>query len=111
MNILFRIYCRGFQGLMRLILPLLPYRRPELLSGWEAAATLLNKESIGRVLLVTGPKVRSLGLTAPLEEALEAAGIGCQVYDRTASNPTIANVEEARELYLQEGDLLDEEGE
>lgn len=44
--------------------------------------------------------VRSLGLTSGLEAALKAAGVACAVYDKTVPNPTIANIEEGRALYL-----------
>lgn len=42
----------------------------------------------------------SLGLTSGLEAALKAAGVACAVYDKTVPNPTIANIEEGRALYL-----------
>ena len=38
MNTLFKAYCRTIQGVFRLALPLLPYRKPELLEGPEGAA-------------------------------------------------------------------------
>ena len=102
MNTLFKAYCRTIQGVFRLALPLLPYRKPELLEGPEGAAACLLERNIRRVLLVTGPKVRALGLTASLEHALEKAGIACAVYDRTETNPTLRNAEDARALYLRE---------
>lgn len=102
MNTLFKAYCRTIQGVFRLALPLLPYRKPELLEGPEGAAACLLERDIRRVLLVTGPKVRALGLTASLEHALEKAGIACAVYDRTETNPTLRNAEDARALYLRE---------
>lgn len=42
----------------------------------------------------------SLGLTSGLEAALKANGVACAVYDKTVPNPTIANIEEGRALYL-----------
>lgn len=102
MNTLFKAYCRTIQGVFRLALPLLPYRKPELLEGPEGAAACLLERNIRRALLVTGPKVRALGLTASLEHALEKAGIACAVYDRTETNPTLRNAEDARALYLRE---------
>lgn len=44
-----------------------------------------------------------LGLTHGLEDALAAAGIACEVYDRTVANPTIANVEKAAAIYRERG--------
>ena len=43
----------------------------------------------------------SLGLTTPLEQILKKAGITCIVYKDTVANPTSANVEDAKNLYLK----------
>ena len=103
MNILRRAYCRAFQTVFRIALPLLPYREPVPLEGLGAITPLLKEKKVGAVLLVTDRSVRGLGLTAPLEEDLKAAGISCAVYDGTVPNPTIQNVEEGRRLYLETG--------
>ena len=49
---------------------------------------------------MTDASVRALGLTGGLEDALKAASVACAVYDKTVPNPTIANIEEGRTLYL-----------
>ena len=103
MNILRRAYCRAFQTVFRIALPLLPYREPVPLEGLGAITPLLKEKKVSAVLLVTDRSVRGLGLTAPLEEDLKAAGISCAVYDGTVPNPTIQNVEEGRRLYLETG--------
>lgn len=102
-NIAKKIYCRVFQAGMRIALPFLPYREPELIHGVGGVAGVLRDHGIGCVLLVTDAGVHGLGLTAHLEELLKAAGIRCVVYDGTVANPTVANVEEARALYLAQG--------
>jgi len=96
-----KIYCRVFQAVMKAALPFLPYRDPVLLNGMQEVADALCKEQKKQVVLVTGPNVRRLGLTKPLEELLQTNGITCVVFDETTANPTVANVEKARELYLQ----------
>ena len=103
MNPLKKLYCRAFQLAFRLALPLLPYREPTQLDGLNSIPPLLEGKGIFSVLLVTDRSVRALGLTRPLEEALEARGIRCAVYDGVVPNPTIQNVEEARQLYLEAG--------
>ena len=103
MNVLKKVYCRVFQTGMRLALPFLPYREPQLIHGVGGVAEVLRSHDIGCVMLVTDAGVHGLGLTAHLEELLKAAGIRCVVYDRTVANPTVANVEEARALYLEQG--------
>lgn len=102
MNPFRKIYCRGFQIVLRVALPLLPYRDPELLKGTDAVPAILKARGINRVLLVTDRGVRDRGLTAHLENLLREAGIRCAVYDGTVANPTTANVEEARALYRKE---------
>ena len=96
-------YCRTFQTVFRLALPILPYREPVQLDGLEAIPPLLEGKGVRSVLLVTDRSVRGLGLTAPLEGALKDRGIACAVYDGTVPNPTIQNVEEARQWYLDAG--------
>lgn len=87
----------------RLALPVLPYRQPEVLQSLSELPPLLQRRQIHTVLLVTDREIRSLGLSAPLEQALQAAQIRCCVYDGTVPNPTIDNVEAARECYESNG--------
>ena len=81
MNPVKQLWCRAFQTVLRLSVPLLPYRRPELVDGVAALPAILKGHGCTRVLLVTGPNVTRRGLTRPLLDALEAAGIG---YVKTA---------------------------
>lgn len=103
MNPVYKLFCRTVQLAFRLALPLLPYREPEQLDGLSAIPPLLRGRGIDSVLLVTDRPLRALGITAPLEQALEQAGIRCAVYDGVVPNPTIQNVEEARQRYLDAG--------
>lgn len=95
-----KIYCRLFQQAFRLAIPLLPYRKPRIIEGFSQLIPVLKEKHIVSVLLVTDKGVRTLGLTAPLEALLKEHQISCIVYDNTVANPTVDNVEEARELYL-----------
>lgn len=103
MKLFQRCYCRAFQLAFRLALPLLPYREPVQLDGLDSIPPLLEGKHIGSVLLVTDRAVRSLGLTRPLETALDEHRIRCAVYDGVVPNPTIQDVEEARARYLEAG--------
>lgn len=103
MNLFKKMYCRIYQTVFRLALPLLPYRAPEILDSTDCLPPLLEEKGVSRVLLVTDAGIRKLGVTARLERSLAAAGIECAVYDRTVANPTTDNVEEARALYLAQG--------
>lgn len=97
-----KMYCRFFQQVLRLSMPLMPWRKPELLEGEGSLALLpelLKKENISNALVVTDKGLSSLGLMDPLYESMEKAGVNFVVYDKTIPNPTIDNIEEALDLY------------
>lgn len=102
MNPIKKVYCRVFQTIFRIALPIMPYREPKIMDSVEDIIPLLEEKQYTSVLLVTDKGIRGLGLTGPLETALHENGISCYVYDETVPNPTIDNVEAARELYLRE---------
>lgn len=102
-NVFKKLFCRVFQLGMRIALPFLPYREPKLIEGVGGVPAVLQAHNIDCVMLVTDAGVHGLGLTAHLEEELKAANIRCVVYDGTVANPTAANVEQARMLYLENG--------
>lgn len=103
MNPMKKIYCRVFQTAFKAALPFLPYRKPKLLDDMSELVKLLQKKKIESVLLVTDESIRALKITEPLEKLLKVSDITCIVYDKTVANPTSDNVEEARELYLNQG--------
>ena len=98
-----RFLCRGFQRLMHSLIPIFPYREPEILGGVEEIAGLLKNKKIDKALLVTDKGIRGMGLTAHLEAHLAENGIVCEVYDGTVPNPTSDNVESAVEIYKAHG--------
>lgn len=102
MNILKKAYCRTFQAGFRLAMPFMPYREPGILNSVAEVEPLLEKLGIKSVLLVTDKMLRQFGATAKLEKILADADIKCVVYDETCPNPTVINVEAARELYVKE---------
>lgn len=102
MNPIKKIYCRTYQSVFKAALPFLPYRKPKPLNDMPDLVKLLQKKKITSVLLVTDKSIRDFKLTAALENLLAASGIHCAIYDKTVANPTSDNVEEARELYLQD---------
>ena len=103
MNIAYKAFCRVFQAVFHLALPILPYREPDLFAHISDIPHFLQKQQLDSVLLVTDRGLRNAGVTVSPEALLQEGGIRCTVYDKTCANPTVHNVEEARELYLQEG--------
>lgn len=102
MNIASKIFCRVFQSAFHLALPFLPYREPKIYESITDIVGLLRGRGVKSVLLVTDSGLRRVGSTASLEEELKKNHIHCAVYDKTCANPTVHNVEEARELYIKE---------
>jgi len=103
MNIVEKMYCRVFQFCFRVALPVLPYRDPEVLASEADIVAVLKKKNCFSVLIVTDESLHKLGLLEPLKKALKVEEIVYTVYDKTVANPTVANVEEAREMYLEAG--------
>lgn len=95
--------CRVYQAAFRLALPILQYREPEIVPTCAALDDVFLKENIKRVLIIADQGVRDAGLLTPIEAALTKSGVFYVVYDKTRSNPTVDNVEEALTLYLENG--------
>ncbi|MBQ6841188.1 MAG: iron-containing alcohol dehydrogenase [Bacilli bacterium] len=102
MNILKRSYCRVFQFAFRLAMPILPYRKPTVYNKVSDLEPLLKELKVKSVLLVTDESLRKAGVTKNLEKILSNCKIKCAVYDKTCANPTVKNVNEAKELYIKE---------
>lgn len=102
MNTFKKAYCRTFQAAFRLAMPFMPYREPAILNSVAEVEPLLKKLNVKSVLLVTDKMLRQFGATSKLEQLLADAQIKCVVYDDTCPNPTVNNVEAAREIYVKE---------
>lgn len=102
MNLFKKIYCRTFQLGFKLIYPFLPYKEPKILNSIDDLPDVFNELKINRVLLITDKGIRGFGITKHLEELLVSRNIHCTVYDNTCANPTVINVEEAKDLYIKE---------
>ena len=100
MNIFKKMYCRIYQGVFRIAMPMMPYREPITIDSVLDIKSVLKSNNINRVLLVTDKSIRALGLTKSLEDDLCADEIFVSVYDGTVPNPTITCIEEAREQYI-----------
>ncbi len=102
MNIFKKIYCRTFQICFRAALPLLPYKEPKILEGMDKIPRVLKQYGYSKVLIVTDRGITDIGLGKQLTDVLDKSDITYAYYDNTVANPTITNVEEAKELYVQE---------
>ncbi len=99
--ILNRIWCRSYQGVFKLAMPILPYRDPVILDSVLAVPGILKEKKIDRVLIVTDKSLHKLGLLESLKAALAESGVEYFIYDETVPNPTVSNVEAARTMYIE----------
>lgn len=103
MNAIKAAWCRTYQFFFKVAIPLLPYRFPDELKAISDVPALLKNKGISNVLIVTDVAIHSYGIIDPLKQALRENGIRFSIYDETVPNPTIKNVEEARQIYLDNG--------
>ena len=99
MNPVKKIFCRSFQTVFRIAMPLLPYREPKILGSVTDIPSALKEKKIKSALLVTDKMLRNLGVTEKLEAEMAKNGINLAVFDGVCPNPTVNNVEEAAKIY------------
>lgn len=101
MNLFKKAYCRIFQGVFKLALPVLPYKDPKIIDKVQDIPTVLKQNGKLKPLIVTDKTVRSLGLTILLEEKLVAEGLQYAVFDGVVANPTTDNFAGALKIYRE----------
>lgn len=97
-----RLFCRIYQGAMKVGMYMLPWHTPEVIEDRADSDRLLEdikRREVERLLVVMGPNMMKRGLPVPMLEKLRANGIECEVFDRLTSDPTDAQVEEGVRLY------------
>ena len=100
-----RFYYRAYQTVFDLGSRVLPWRKPEIVSGAGSTAKipeLLRGCGVKKVMIVSG-KHTGAALVPPIRAQIEAAGISAVHFDGVRANPTISIIEQVRELYLAEG--------
>lgn len=91
--------CRGVQTALRMAMPFLPYREPEIISSCEGLGRVLKKEKARSVLIVTDRGILTSGLVTPLETVLTENEVAYTIFSETQPNPTVENVEAALAQY------------
>ncbi|KLT15827.1 iron-containing alcohol dehydrogenase [Neobacillus vireti] len=100
---MYKVYCRSFQGVMKIASTFMPWREPELLVGENSLKELpklIKRNNIETVLIVTDQGIVSVGLMDNFLNDLRAEGIDYFIYDKTVPNPTIDNIEDAFRMYM-----------
>lgn len=101
-NTIYVLYCRLYQQIFRLVIPLLKWRKPIVIEGENSVLSLAQKLSdlaINKVLIITDQGLMNLGLLNGMLKEMDDKDVNYFIYDKTIPNPTIHNVEEALELY------------
>lgn len=101
MNIFKKLWCRTYQTVFRVAIPMMPYREPMVINHLEELGAMFLKRGIHRVLIVTDQGLIKAGVCAILEQSLKDAGVAFAIYSDVVPNPTTMNVEHARKLYLE----------
>lgn len=99
MNIFKKLYCRTFQTIFRIAIPILPYHEPIILHNNDELVKILQDNNVKSVLLVTDKGLTNLGLYNSLVDTARENGIKVSIYDGTVANPTTKNVDEAVKIY------------
>ena len=100
-----RFYYRAYQTVFDLGSRVLPWRKPEIVSGAGSTAKipeLLRGCGVKKVMIVSGKHTGAV-LVPSIRAQIEAAGISAVHFDGVRANPTISIIEQVRELYLAEG--------
>ncbi len=99
MHTLKKIYCRSYQFLFKLAIPLLPYRQPKILNSMDEISNIIKGNDCSHPLIVTGKSSVRLKLVENLENILHNAELDCSVFSDTVPNPTTDNVNQAVKIY------------
>lgn len=105
MGALYNAYCRAYQGVYKAASNFLDWTAPEVISGADSVLKIpeiLKKNSIKNVMLVTDNGLMNLGLPDGLINKLNENAIKCSVFSDVQPNPSIENVENAKDLYIKD---------
>ena len=101
MNFFKALWCRTYQTIFKILLPVLPYREPQILKNYDELVFEFKRNNISKCLLVTDAGLNKLGLTKALEDSLKQNDIDVFVYDGTVPNPTTTNVDDGLKIYKE----------
>lgn len=103
---LWKAWCRVFQFVFYNSARFLNWREPELLIGPGSVLDLpkvIRENGLDNVMVVTDRGLMDLRLPDRFLSALEQEKIRYTLFDGVDANPSIDNIEEARELYVESG--------
>ena len=101
-----KTYCRTFQTCLNTAVNFLDWSEPNIIRGNSSVlklADIISSKGLKKVLIVTGPNIRKRGLINPLCDKLTQNSVEFEIYSDTQANPSIENIEAARNLYINTG--------
>lgn len=99
---MFKIFCRIYQGIMKIGMYFLPWSMPETLEGPGKVKLLpkwIKDKGFHKVLIVTDQNLVSLHLLDGLIEKLNEENVEYILFDEVSSNPTDIDIERGVSLY------------
>lgn len=99
MTLLYRL----IQWVLKIASKFLPWREPKCLEGEHSLVLLrehLENMSYQNYMIVTDQGMVKFGLLKHLKESLHSPKYQLHVYDETIPNPTIQNIDDAYQIYL-----------
>lgn len=100
-----KLYCRIYQKVMYIGMFLMPWRQPKIIEGinsMQELCKIFKDKNIKKVLVVTDNMLFERGLLDNMFNTFKQNEIDFTVYNKTIPNPTIDNIEEAKDLYIKE---------
>ncbi len=101
-HVWYRVYQKAFKLVMAT--NLFNWKEPELLEGPGAVKKLpafIKSKGLNNVLVVTDKGLTGLHLLDGMYEEMDKAGVKYTVFDGVQPNPSIENIEAAKDCYLQ----------
>ena len=98
-----KAFFRAYQSAFKIAMFAFDWSEPETLEGPGAIRKLpefIKSKGVNKVLIVTDKGLMSIHLLDSLFEEMTKAGVEYVVYDGTEPNPSIENIEDARQLYV-----------
>ncbi len=98
-----KVFYRIYQKVLKLAMCFMDWSEPTLLEGEGAVLRLpefIKDKGINRVLIVTDKGLMGLHLLDPLFDKLKEQGVEYFIYDEVQPNPTIPNIENCKDVYI-----------
>ena len=101
--VLKKCWYRTYQKVLKFAMNFMDWSEPKLFEGENAVLELpefIKGMGISRILVVTDKGLMKLSMLDPLFAKLKETGIEYFIYDEVQPNPTIPNIENCKDVYI-----------